>query len=74
MLYEVITSHLLDAANKIVLSKSLSEKLFGSENPLGKPVKLNMVTTAYVSGVFDDIKEKSHFQSDAIVSLYTDKP
>jgi len=63
--------HFLNAPNKIVLSKSLSEKLFGHENPLGKPVKINMVTTAYVSGVVDDIKEKSHFNSDAIVSLYT---
>jgi len=64
--------HLLDAPDKIVLSKSLSVKLFGTEDPLGKPVRINMVRTAYVSGVFEDIKEKSHFSSDAIVSLYTD--
>jgi|WetSurMetagenome_2_1015567.scaffolds.fasta_scaffold00002_125 putative ABC transport system permease protein len=64
--------HLLDAPDKIVLSKSLAEKLFGSEDPLGKAVRVNMVKTVYVSGVFDDIKEKSHFKSDAIVSLYTD--
>jgi len=64
---------LLNAPNKIVLTKSLSEKLFGSENPMGKPVKLNMVTTAYVSGIVDDINKKSHLKSDAIVSLYTDK-
>ena len=65
--------HLLDAPNKIVLTKSLADKLFGKEDPLGKPVKINMVTTAYVSGIVDDIKKKSHFKTDAIVSLYTDK-
>ncbi|HYQ58188.1 MAG TPA: FtsX-like permease family protein [Draconibacterium sp.] len=64
--------HLLNAPNKIVLSKSLSEKLFGKEDPLGKPVKINMVTTAYVSGVVADIEQKSHFKSDAIISLYTE--
>lgn len=63
---------LLDAPNKIVLSKSLSKKLFGEENPLGKPVKINMVTTAYVSGIVEDTHEKSHFETDAIVSLYTE--
>ncbi len=67
-----VKQHLLDAPNKIVLSKSLAGKLFGHEDPLGKPVKIDMVTTAYVSGVVDDIKAKSHFNSDAIVSLYTD--
>ncbi|MFB6341686.1 ABC transporter permease [Saccharicrinis sp. FJH62] len=74
--YNIMTGsmqHLIDAPNKIVLSESLAEKLFGEENPMGKPVRLNMVTTAYVSGVFEDIKAKSHFKSDAIVSLYTDK-
>ncbi|WP_321370099.1 FtsX-like permease family protein [uncultured Draconibacterium sp.] len=64
--------HLLNAPNKIVLTKSLSEKLFGKEDPLGKPVHINMRTTAYVSGVVADIKQKSHFKSDAIVSLYTE--
>ncbi|MCG6189792.1 ABC transporter permease [Maribellus maritimus] len=64
--------HLLDAPNKIVLSKSLAGTLFGNENPLGKPVKINMITTAYVSGVIEDRKEKSHFNSDAIVSLSTE--
>ncbi len=64
--------HLLNAPNKIVLTKSLSEKLFGQEDPLGKPVKINMVTTAYVSGIVDDNHEKSHFKTDAIVSLYTE--
>ena len=62
--------HLLDAPNKIVISKSLAAILFGNENPVGKTIKINMLATAIVSGVFTD-NTKSHITSDAIVSLYT---
>ncbi|MFN8258400.1 MAG: FtsX-like permease family protein [Bacteroidales bacterium] len=62
--------HMLDAPDKIVISKPLAARLFGNENPLGKTVKINMESSAIVSGVFVE-NNKSHFNADAIVSLYT---
>ncbi len=74
--YDIITGssgYLLNQPNQIVLSQSISNKLFGQENPIGKPVEINKQSTAYVTGVFADIKEKTHLKSDAVVSLYTPK-
>ncbi len=71
--YQIISGnveHLLDAPNKIVLSQSLANKLFGNENPIGQEIKINMTATAVVSGMFIE-NNKSHFSSDAVISLFT---
>ena len=62
---------LLNTPNKIVLSQSFAHKLFDNDNPVGKIIQINKEELATVTGVFADITKKTHFNTDAVVSLYT---
>jgi len=63
---------LLNAPHKVVLSKSMAKKIFGNENPIDKNLKLGTDTVRYtVSGVMDDVPEKSHFRASMIVAFMT---
>ncbi|MGD2087075.1 MAG: ABC transporter permease [Candidatus Aminicenantes bacterium] len=53
----------------IVLSKKTAGKYFGTENPLGKILKLDNDKDYKVTGVFTDIPHNSHFHFDIIASL-----
>jgi len=62
----------LNSPNKVVISEALAHRLFGKESPLGKPLKFvnnrKMAdTTLFVSGVFKDFPENSHFHTDMIL-------
>jgi len=64
--------NLLNAPHKIVLSETTSKRIFGSENPIDKPIKIGTDTTRYiVSGVMADIPENSHFEANIIASFMT---
>lgn len=57
----------LSRPNDIVLTKTISEKYFGSEDPVGKSLKSG--DTFYeVTGVIEDVPNNSHFRFDALVS------
>jgi putative ABC transport system permease protein len=64
-----------NSANKIVLTRSLSEKIFGKENPVGKPVVYN---STYLKGeeieivaVIDDLPQTVSWEFEAALSLQT---
>ena len=64
---------LLNAPGKIVLSSSVAEKIFGSQNPVDKILKIGHDTTSYiVTGVMGDIPGNSHFKAGALVSMMSD--
>jgi len=57
----------LQHSNCIVLSRKLANKLFGSEEPLGKSLLVNN-ESYHVTGVFKDIPTNSHLQFDYLAS------
>ena len=50
-----------------VISKSLSEKLFGDTDPIGKSVKLNREKSVVVSGVSKAVPKNSYIQFEMVV-------
>ncbi|MGB6340569.1 MAG: ABC transporter permease [Candidatus Aminicenantaceae bacterium] len=55
----------------IVLSKSLSEKLFGSENPIGQIVTYENGKVLKVTGIVEDIPGNTHLKFDYLISFLT---
>ncbi|MFM7431517.1 MAG: ABC transporter permease [Flammeovirgaceae bacterium] len=68
-LIEGVDSVVLKEPFKMVLSKSLAQKYFGKENPIGKSLKLNGRTEYEITGVFEDLPANSHMQIDALGSI-----
>ncbi len=65
----------LSASNKIVLTRSLAEKIFGKENPIGNTVTYN---SSYLSGielevtaVIEDLPQSSSWDFGAVLSFQT---
>lgn len=58
----------LTQPNTIVVSRVFAEKYFGNEDPMGKSLTFGQNGEFKVTGLFDRIPEKSHFQFDALVS------
>jgi putative ABC transport system permease protein len=50
-----------------VISKALSEKLFGEVNPVGKSVKLDREKTVIISGVSKAVPKNSYIQFEMVV-------
>ena len=80
LLYGDKNTVLKDPAN-VVISKDLSNKLFGNENPLGKLLTQTFAaaekdtTVAYIiAGVLDNIPQNSHLQFDAIFNIQSSLP
>ncbi len=53
----------------LVISKKTAERYFGSEDPIGKTVKMDNSQDYKITGVFDRIPRNSHFQFDLVASL-----
>ncbi len=53
----------LEAQNAIVLSKSAASGIFGQEDPMGKPLKINNNMEAVVTGVYEDLPQNTSFQN-----------
>ena len=51
----------------VVLTNSISQKLFGDKNPVGEMVKINEEAVYTVSGVIDDVPENSHMKFDLLL-------
>ncbi len=59
----------LDAPASVVLTRALSEKLFGNKNPVGKSLYLlNEQMTLKVTGVLKEDKRPTHLSFEAIAS------
>lgn len=63
----------LDEPFSIVISEGLSEKLFGDEHALGKPIRFNNGKVLIVSGVFKEQENNSCLQFNAMTSVDTKK-
>ncbi|PUZ29848.1 ABC transporter permease [Chitinophaga parva] len=64
--------HALDAPYTVVLKKSLSDKLFGETNPVGKVIEIDNAYGRHgfkVTGVVDDRLGKSHIQSAIFMAM-----
>ncbi|MCF8365441.1 MAG: ABC transporter permease [Bacteroidales bacterium] len=61
----------LSEPNAIVLSRSLAEKFFGNEDPMGKILKLNTRVQLKVTGCFEDVPENTHLKIKALISMET---
>lgn len=53
----------LDHPNGIILCKSVADALFGTENPIGKTLKMDSAHDMEVTGVFEDIPVNNRFHS-----------
>ncbi|MEQ8927246.1 MAG: ABC transporter permease [Fulvivirga sp.] len=62
----------LVGANKIVLTKESSNKIFGSENPIGKLIKVNDLEYQ-VTGIVEGFPEKAHFHFNYLLSMETSR-
>jgi len=65
----------LDKPGTVIISRSISAKYFGEENPVGKTLEFegnefdNKNKTATVTGVFPDYPANTHFRPDFLLSL-----
>lgn len=62
--------HSLDEPNTIVIQQSMAEKIFGSEDPIGKTLQLddNEKTNLKITGVYKDMPKNSHIRAYAMIS------
>ena len=61
--------HALDDANSIVLTEGLASRIFGSEDPMNKLVKIDNEQSYKVSGILKDLPANSKFDFEYLVSL-----
>ena len=54
----------------IVLSKSVSRKMFGEKDPIGESYDINGITFK-ITGIMEDIPQNSHLQFDVLMSIKT---
>lgn len=54
--------------NSILLSESLSKKLFGDENPVGQNVQMDATWNLKVNGVYEDLPSNSDFREASFVA------
>ncbi|MES2133097.1 MAG: ABC transporter permease [Bacteroidota bacterium] len=66
--------NVLGRSGNVVLSESLSKKIFGNTDPLGKPITQGGgdFVQLTVAGIMKDVPETSHLQMDMVAVLTTD--
>lgn len=57
--------------NSVVITKSMAEKYFGEEDPVGKTLNADNRRDYLVTGVIGDIPRNSHFRYDFLGSMNT---
>ncbi|MEX2116750.1 MAG: ABC transporter permease [Bacteroidota bacterium] len=61
----------LTEPNTVVLSESTARKYFGSDDAMGKTLRVNQQSDLKVTGVMRDFPRQSHFTADILVSYIT---
>jgi putative ABC transport system permease protein len=62
----------LNKPNSIVLSRKAAKRYFGTEDPIGKSLRIENDSTYYtVTGIMEDVPENSHMHFDMVGSLST---
>ena len=59
----------LTKPNTMVITPKIAKKYFGTENPIGKNLKLSNRTDYQVTGILAPIPENSHFNFDIFLSM-----
>ena len=57
--------------NTVVLSATMAEKYFGTEDPLGKVIRFDNAFDLRVTGVIEDVPANTHFHYDFLASFAT---
>ncbi len=57
--------------NTVVLSESVAKRLFGSENPMGKTIRINQDKAVKVTGVYQDMPANTHLHADLLIPHVT---
>jgi putative ABC transport system permease protein len=65
--------HPLKGKDKIIISESAAQRIFGDENPMGKLILANFSKPYEISGVFYDLPLNTNFHYDAFCS-FTNEP
>jgi len=65
------TDSCLSAPNTVVLSEKAVKKYFGSDDPIGKIIKVNNRDIYTITGIFKDIPANSHIRTDLLFSFTT---
>lgn len=55
----------------IMFSKPMAEKYFGTENPIGKSVRLDNQLDYTITGVYEPLPAQSHFHPNFLISFST---
>ncbi len=61
----------LNTPNRVVISRSLADRIYNGENPIGKIIPINLFREEAefeVAGLMEDIPVNSHFSADIFVS------
>ncbi len=76
-LFEVFDFKLIDGdiesaltePNTVIFTKSMADKTFGTENPIGKRIDIGNQARIEVVGIMEDVPENSHLNFDVVVSM-----
>jgi len=55
--------------NSVVLARPMARKYFGSENPIGKTIRVNNSREYTVTGIFEDLPSNTHLEFDFVASF-----
>ena len=61
----------LSKPNNVVITRTIAQKYFGSENPIGKILNTDNRRDYLVTGVIEDVPKNSHVHYDFLASLNT---
>jgi len=71
--WKVGKPEVLDNPNSVVLTERYAKKYFGTENPIGKSIKLENKQEVVVAGIVGNYPANTDFKTDIFVSLPTIK-
>jgi putative ABC transport system permease protein len=63
----------LTAPNSIVLTRSVAQKFFGNENPVGKSLRVENRDNYMITGVMEDVPPNSQFTFNGLISMATER-
>ncbi|MEQ8924520.1 MAG: ABC transporter permease [Fulvivirga sp.] len=59
----------LKAPNSMIITQKMAKKYFGDEDPINKIIKVDNKLDYVITGVFDDLRAKSHLKFDAVANF-----
>ena len=71
--WKVGKPEVLDNPNNVVLTERYAQKFFGTENPIGKSIKLENKQEVVVAGIVGNYPDNTDLKTDVFVSLPTIK-